>query len=86
MQSFCIEERGTYKNNSGTGLKRRVEFLIITPLVTAAHDGRGPTEKGFQKNLKMFGGSHVTGWFVPALQNSDSLQRCVWLAPPPDTH
>ena len=27
MQSFCIEERGTYKNNSGTGLKRRVDFL-----------------------------------------------------------
>ena len=27
-------------------------------------------------------GSHVTCWFVPALQNSDSLQRCVWLAPP----
>ncbi len=26
MQSFCIEERGTYKNNSGTGLKRRVEL------------------------------------------------------------
>ena len=26
-------------------------------------------------------GSHVTCWFVPALQNSDSLQRCVWLCP-----
>ena len=28
MQSFCIEERGTYKNNSGTGLKRRVELKL----------------------------------------------------------
>ena len=29
MQSFCIEERGTYKNNSGTGLKRRVDFDLV---------------------------------------------------------
>ena len=27
MQSFCIEERGTDKNCSGTGLKRGVEML-----------------------------------------------------------
>ena len=28
MQSFCIEERGTDKNCSGTGLKRGVEMMM----------------------------------------------------------
>ena len=32
--------------------------------------GRGPPEKGFQNVC----GSHVTGWLVPTVQNSDSLK------------